>query len=796
MGKFKKLAARVEETLTQKRLFPEPKQLVPGLILVSPRNRLGAPPNVQHIHFGILKSFKDKGFDRTRPAVGIAVRYESEAGKKKLLEHNLRFSRHCKLLPPVVAASGEMYGSLACSHLNISFRLIANGSYSPIGDLSSLLEGEESASLKEAVVHGHKWWILPEADVAPQAQAEISLWRNQDQNENQATHEIEILQTLMSMAEEMSKSAKKVTLADLIARAERRNPAKLSVSSMNILAKVYTQFLGASQQHLCSELVDFHSERVNPKELVISMAFLKSIADEEVLKDLHYLRLYLMQSQYTMDKVRHQASGPALACFIEPSTIVQMIKKPDELKAVEEKLREIRDKFLPILETGLDERQARLELSVYCDLIIRCLLGKPWPLDLEIKLTLPLGRFSADKTLQLGKFWAKLVDKRHPEMNFGKQTGLLVEDEGDETLKQEVSVENIRALKKTASDPVPDLTPKFARGNAVTVIRKMTWSVPQSKNPEFRKDVCEGQEGEVEGFADAENRMILLKVSLKCPDGKVDVVRAVYPRNLMLTSDYKLKQAGQALQGSAETEEEPSSSKDKKASKRTAPPDWALEGSDPEACLVEPKWSKLLSDDCKANKLFWLRSNIGKCLESLHHVVPAYNEKDFMVLHRANDRGAWKTELWTRRDFAPLEIIFAPLTNQLKETHLMALANVPVSIPKFGSGAHPDGACLAIDGRGSTVLAEPGAVSSAELRGNLFWLVKRTSEKAKANLVLESVTMQQQVTLTIQPLKKKKHVVEWDSADLPSVPVLLNRKAIKARTLLALYHEEKTEKKK
>ncbi len=41
-------------------LYHEPKQIDPSLILVSPLNRDGAPPNVQRIHF--KKCFVDKGF--------------------------------------------------------------------------------------------------------------------------------------------------------------------------------------------------------------------------------------------------------------------------------------------------------------------------------------------------------------------------------------------------------------------------------------------------------------------------------------------------------------------------------------------------------------------------------------------------------------------------------------------------------------------------------------------------------------------------------------------------------------
>ena len=98
-GKFLKLAQRVEKVLGDEVLHKEPKQLDPSLILIAPLNRQGAPPNVQHIHFVILKGMLQKGFDRTRPAVGICVKFTSEEGKAALLRHNHRFTKGNKLLP-------------------------------------------------------------------------------------------------------------------------------------------------------------------------------------------------------------------------------------------------------------------------------------------------------------------------------------------------------------------------------------------------------------------------------------------------------------------------------------------------------------------------------------------------------------------------------------------------------------------------------------------------------------------------------------------------------------------------
>jgi hypothetical protein len=158
VGKFTKLAQRVEETLTKEVLFAEAKQIDPSLILVAPNNRDGAPPNVQHVHFGILKSFKTKGFDRTRPAIGICIKFTREAGKMKLLRHNKRFTQGNKLLPPI-NEEHAIYGSLATSHFNLALRCIQSGLPSHIGNLSDLMS--DNMNLKDVVLNGHRWWVLP-----------------------------------------------------------------------------------------------------------------------------------------------------------------------------------------------------------------------------------------------------------------------------------------------------------------------------------------------------------------------------------------------------------------------------------------------------------------------------------------------------------------------------------------------------------------------------------------------------------------------------------------------------------
>ena len=124
------------------------------------------------------------------------------------------------LLPPISADhTGPWYASLACSHLNLALRCIKNGTRSPVCDLTTLMEQK---TLREVVLEGHRWWILPETLTRGQ-QTDVSLWRNMDQNENNCAHEIEVLQTIAHAAHQLTCAGRKlVKEGDLIAVAQRR----------------------------------------------------------------------------------------------------------------------------------------------------------------------------------------------------------------------------------------------------------------------------------------------------------------------------------------------------------------------------------------------------------------------------------------------------------------------------------------------------------------------------------------------------------------------------------------------
>ena len=412
-GKFLKLAQRVEETLTKEILHQEPKQLDPNVVLVSPLNRLGASPNVQHIHFGILKSFLKNSFDRTRPAIGICIEYRSEQGIKQLLEHNRRFSQGNKLLPPILesATTGPLYGSLACTHLNLAFRCLKNATQSPLGDLWSLLD---HPTLKEVALNGHRWWVLPET-LTKEKQMEVSLWRNQDQNENQAINEIEILQTITVVAKAfLSQGKDKVSVGDLVASAQKKNPAKVSPQTWMSLTKYYIGFLENGVAELIEDLAEFHSYCVDPRELTVSLKLFNLMATEEAFKNCPQLRHYLILTQYTMEKVQASSTGPSISQFLETTQIINFAKKPDQVKQLEEIIRDLKNKYLPILSPKVGERCARLEIGSYVGLVIRCMFSKPWPKNMEPAVTLPIGEAHRREGQEPGRV---LEQGRGPEVS-------------------------------------------------------------------------------------------------------------------------------------------------------------------------------------------------------------------------------------------------------------------------------------------------------------------------------------------------------------------------------------------
>ena len=139
--------------------------------------------------------------------------------------------------------------------------------------------------------------------------------------------------------------------------------------------------------------------------------------------------------------------------------------------------------------------------------------------------------------------------------------------------------------------------------------------------------------------------------------------------------------------------------------------------------------------------------------------------------------------------FAPLHLrswCLPQLASQLKDTHLARAANAGLDIPSawtWGPSSRP----LHWNGRGRGVLAREGSIDSTKHMGIIFFTVQKLLAKAGATMAMENVTLDYRVNLQMPMKKQKKKQVYWGSQDLPSIPNMVNQKASKEHTRLALH---------
>ena len=783
-AKALKLAAKVEVTL-KRCLNQTPGQLDPNLLLVAPENRNGTPPNVRYIYEVLLKSLGGNGFDPTRPAVGICVQYQTPEGKARLLEWNRRFTLGNPQMP-YIDEDRAMYGTLAGTHLNIALRILQAG----LADATSV--APRGSALAEVVTHGHSWWILPEDTPRPSL-IELSLWRNQDQNENQAMHEIEILRNLMSVCGELKQSRTQISLGDLCAFAEKRSPAKVAARALESLAKFYLGYLKEEAKHLADELVDFHAARVNPRELCVSAGFFQSLAVEAGFLRAPLVRHYVLLTQYTKEKSKTAAGSPDHAAFLEHSVLASLAKKPDMVRLLEQMTREARAQYLPILEQQVSLTQARLEVADLGILWCRCLLAKP----LQAPYKGVTGKFGKEKGRELANMWALRINEKYPDLQFLQKSGHAENIEVPEDHKEMVPL-NAQDNEEGLSQEDIAIGRIFQAGDEVIVRRRFTWKVPFKSVPDYRKDIPEGTSGIVRGFADPQLRNVLLEVDIKVPGPRGTKVKTVTQstsaRNLVLKSEYEAEKHDADIKAAA-AHEDPSDEDASRNPRKPAPlvPKayaWLHEGLEEEQrtkIFIESRWDKLEDSKGVLQALAALRGKVAVGMQAALEALPTFGPADLLIVHREQPSGSYTSEVWTLRKFAAGELVVPLISTEMKSGLWSKGLSALVNLPAHGEGKHPQGKDLAIDGRGRQKLWSAGTVELEERKGCLCWLLERTTDYDEANLKLETLTWSLSVHLQIPAAKKQKTSLQWPSETLPGLPVVVNPKAIKEKTRLRVF---------
>ena len=105
----------------------------------------------------------------------------------------------------------------------------------------------------------------------------------------------------MSTVRDLQVTSSSLSVGDIVSRAQRRTPAKVGQHSMLSLTKYYLKHMENDSKHLAEELIDFHCQVVNPKDLIVSSNFFQTLALEPGFAKVPLVRHYLTLTQYTKE---------------------------------------------------------------------------------------------------------------------------------------------------------------------------------------------------------------------------------------------------------------------------------------------------------------------------------------------------------------------------------------------------------------------------------------------------------------------------------------------------------------
>ena len=785
-SKLALLAERVKGAMG-KSVYPDAKRLSPQEVGISPLNRLFS---VHQVHNTILKSFVKEGHDPSRPQVGICCEVRDPAKRKSLEEYNMSLSQSSPLMPKTEPGVIQ-YEGLACTHYNVALRLVSNSAYSPNADLAKLKD--ERPSLAEASSLGHHWVVLPE-DLSDSLKKDVSVWRNKDQNENQALTDGELIRMAKEAVGKYLENASpgqalQVPLASITTAACLGTPLKIQQAVMGSFCKFVCQMATERHLPLVNEFLQFWTSCVDPKEIAIPHTYFDALHKCKVLQQHPKLRLHMSMAMYCKEGLSLKTRPTPDAAGFLSAKDMEKLGAPEVTFTVPlatAALDKLYDAYKPLLANSLGVHVVREEVLFAGTMIVRLLFGKSMSTNKVsapgtlLKCPIVTGKLTQEKLNRLFGWWAKQIDDTYPDLAFSSKAGLTdflpvaPAPEEDEIFK----VPGTRVLTKTpsatvapeegggaAEGKVDAARPSFKKGDVVTFTRRMSLPMPLPDHAEFRKDVREGSDATIVSLADEAHKAkteIFVQIMHK---GTPYDMRAWVPNaNLTLAVDDPKKSDAPGAE----------------ATPGLAP---EIVNADPFGKDVEPLegWDDLIDSETPAASMFSLKGKAAFVMKLVHDLVPPLVPgTDVQVIHRANAVGAKRTEVWTLRDFASGELIIAPWTHEIKDRLYTTGLSVSLRPPE---DSVPGNRVLALDGRNRSHLCHqnirkhvPGAT------GNLFWVVQRTNDRAKANLVLDYCHVRSdQFLVTVAGTQHKSKMTK---NTLPQVPVLVNKKAVPGQTML------------
>ena len=320
---------------------------------------------------------------------------------------------------------------------------------------------------------------------------------------------------------------------------------------------------------------------------------------------------------------------------------------------------------------------------------------------------------------------------------------------------------------------VEDLTKLgFNVGAKVVVTKRFTVDYDPEKPNKCRKDVVVGTECFIKGFVpdtsdESKSRLV---INFEATFGKnlksVDV--ALDPAKLRLPPD-SIEATG------VKTGE-------KALFKKF--PYLELEGDD-RTCEVVASWSKRQMSADAGIKSELKKYDVGFVIDNLTQSLDIFTDQDLLIVRRVKSESV-SYEVWTLRKFKAEELVLLPGSTQLLTRHYTAGRSVVVqNTLDFES---KEDRPLILDGR---IRANPMPDSKSSF--SLYWMVAHTDVVKHINMVRSYVKTTCEVKMETEDQSLNWYQY-WSETDMPSVPVLLNPKAIDANTQLLAGVDAKMQK--
>ena len=262
-----KKAQIIQSILDRRLVSDEPERVDCDRIGVSEWNRKGMPPNIPYVHRDLYPQIEKDGYKTDRPKPGYIIRFTTPTLLQKNVHHNQVISQGTSGVFPPICDGAMDSASLGSTHLTLTFRLARHRVVSHLTG-KTFDEGCDPEFAK-VVRKGHLYWILSE-DTTQEEATQLSAYFNADQDQNQGTSEIEMMNHVSSVCRLIMKentTTRAVTVAALIQRVQASSSVPVNTDTVGALA---TYVLAQGAGLLVDEVDNYHSVNVNPRELSIT----------------------------------------------------------------------------------------------------------------------------------------------------------------------------------------------------------------------------------------------------------------------------------------------------------------------------------------------------------------------------------------------------------------------------------------------------------------------------------------------------------------------------------------------